>query len=125
VSGDLFGDEQFEPIRLRTPPQREWPEPEPPGLLGLAVVAALAVPPAWLFGMGRGTTALFVVGCVATRAAKNHRWLQQTLRVAAATIYFSYAELTFTVAFPPIVRLVFYGVIIGAVVALYEWAVPN
>ena len=125
MSGDLFGDEQLDTIRLRTPPQREWPDPEPPGLIGLAVVAVLAVPPAWLFGMGFGTTTLFVLGCVATRAARNHRLLQQTLRVAAATVYCSFAELTFTVAFPPAVRLVFYGVLIGTIVALYEWAVPD
>jgi hypothetical protein len=75
--------------------------------------------------MHAATTALFAAACVATRAAWSRRRLQQTLRVAAATIYLSFAELTFTVAFPPLARIVFYGVLVGAIVALYEWSVPN
>ena len=125
MSGDLFGDRELEQIRLRTPPRREWPDPEPASLRSLAAVALLAAAPAWLFGLPFAAAALWVIAAVATRAARNHRRLQQTLRVAAATVFLSFAELTFTVAFPPVVRLVFYGVLVGAVILLYEWSMPK
>ena len=125
MSGDLFGDRELDEIRLRTPPQREWPAPPRPGTGSLVAVALLAAAPALAFGMTPSTTLLFVACSVATRAARSRRRLQQALRVAAATVFFSFAELTFVVAFPPAVRLVFFGVLIGAVVLLYEWGVPN
>ena len=125
MSGDLFGDRQIERIRLRTPPHRQWAQRAPASRASLALVGALAAPPAWLLGMSPATCALFVAACVATRAARNRRALQQTLRVAAIALFLSFAEVTFMVAFPPVVRLVFFAALAGGAVALYEWAMPK
>ena len=99
------------------------PKPEPPGPIGIAVVAAAAVPPAWFFGMPTATIVLFVAACVATRAARNHRRLQQSLRVVAITVFLAYAQLTIIGAFPPAVRIVFFGVLTAALMWFYETAV--
>ena len=97
--------------------------PDPPSVLSLVVVGALAVPPAWFWGMGVGVTALFALACIATRAARNHRRVQQTLRVAAITIFLSYAQLTIIGAFPPVDRIVFFAAITGAAMWFYETTV--
>jgi hypothetical protein len=118
VSGDLFGDRQIPNVNAKRP--RAWPAPEPPGVVGLAVVALLAAAPAWFFGMSVATTALFAAACVATRAARNHRRTQQTLRVVAITVFLSYAQLTVVGAYPPAARLVFFGVLTSAAMWFYE-----
>jgi hypothetical protein len=106
-------------------PQEERPRPASAGVVGLAVVALLAAGPGWFFGMSTRWNALFVVACVATRAAKNHRRLQQTLRVAAATLFLSFAEVTFLVAFPAVDRIVCFGAIVGTAVVFYESGVKH
>jgi hypothetical protein len=97
----------------------------PATLRSLAVVAALAAAPAWFFGMSATTAVLFVAAAVATRAARRHRRVQQTRRVVAATVFLSFAEVTFMIAFPPVDRLVFFGAIVGAAIALYESALQH
>jgi hypothetical protein len=101
----------------------EPPVPEPPGPIGLAVVAALAIPPAWFLGMPAAAIALFTAAAVATRAARNHRRVQQTLRVVAVTVFLSYAQLTIIGAFPPLDRLVFFGAISAVAMWFYETTV--
>ena len=101
------------------------PRPEPPGPLGLIVVAVLCLPPAWLFGMSAATTVLFAAAAVATRAARNHRRVQQSLRVAAITIFLSFAQLTVIGAFPPVERIVFFGVLASVAMWFYETAATS
>ena len=121
--GDLFGDRQIPNFRAKPP--REWPEPEPPGLVGLAVVGVLAASLARLFDMGFAFGALFAAGCVATRAARNHRRVQQTLRPLTVALFLTYGPVTIATPFPPSWRFVFYGVIAGSAVCLYEWAAKH
>jgi hypothetical protein len=72
--------------------------------------------------MPTATIAVFVAACVATRAARNHRRLQQTLRVVAITVFLGHAQLTIIGALPPLARLVFFGALTAAAVWFYETA---
>ena len=124
---DLFGDREIPNLRVKPP--REWPAPEPPGLLGLAVVGLLGVGAAALFDMPLGWPlplgALFAAGCVATRAACNHRRVQQTLRPLTAAFFFAFGLPTIVTAYPPTVRFVFYAVLLCSGVWLYEWSAKH
>jgi uncharacterized membrane protein YccC len=106
-------------------PRPEPPAPDPPGPLGLAVVGVLAGALAYLFSMPSLTGPAFVAGAVATRAARNHRRLQQTLRVATASVFFTYGPVTVATPFPPTWRLVFFATLIGGAIALYEWSAKH
>jgi hypothetical protein len=70
--------------------------------------------------MSMPATALFAAACVATRAARNRRRVQQALRVAAITVFLSFAQLTIINAFPPAWRIVFWGLIAAAAMWFYE-----
>jgi len=63
-----------------------------------------------------GTTVLFV----ATRATRSRRRVHQALRVVAIAVFLSFAEVTFMLAFPPVVRLAFSGAIAGTAVVLSD-----
>jgi hypothetical protein len=106
---------------LAAPP--DPPKPEPPSVVGLAVAAAIAVPPAWFLGIPTPVIPLFALACVATRAARNHRRVQQSLRVVAITVFLGYAQLTIIGAFPPTARLVFFGVLTATAMWFYETTV--
>ena len=119
MSEDLFGDREIPNVFAK--PRREWPAPEPAGVFGLTVVGLLAAGLAYLFDMPFPTGPAFVALCVATRAARNRRRLQQTLRTVAAAVFFTYGPVTIVTAFAPAVRLVFFSVLVGSALALYEW----
>jgi len=117
---DLFGDRQVPDVRVKPP--REWPEPEAPGLLGLAVVGLLGAALAYLFDTGLEYGALFAAGCAATRAARNHRRIRRTLGPLTAALFFAFGMPTVVSPYPPTVRYVFFAVLIGSAVALYAWS---
>jgi hypothetical protein len=54
------------------------------------------------------------------------RWtLQQMFFVASATLFFAEGLPLIVTPFAPVIRLVFYGALIGSAVALYEWGMPS
>lgn len=54
------------------------------------------------------------------------RWrLQQLVFVASATLFFAEGLPLLVTPFAPVIRLVFYGVLIGSAVVLYEWGTPS
>jgi hypothetical protein len=100
------------------------------GAAGVAVAYLFAMP----FGLASWTAiggvpvpagTLFTAGLVAMHAARGRRRLHQTLRALVVALFFAYGLPLIVTPFAPAVRVVFYLVLCGAAVALYEWTVPE
>jgi hypothetical protein len=100
------------------------------GAAGIAVAYLFAMP----FGFAPWTAiagvpvpagTLFAVGLVGMHAARARRRLHQTLRALVVALFFAYGLPLIVTPFAPAVRLVFYLVLAGAAVTLYEWTVPD
>jgi hypothetical protein len=67
---------------------------------------------------------LLVALSTAHQFLRGRRGLQQVALPAALALFFAEGLPLLVTPFAPWIRLVFYGVIIGSAVALYEWASP-
>ena len=78
-----------------------------------------------LVGVALPVGTLFASGLVGLQALRAHRTLQQLLRPPVTALFFAFGFPLLLAPFPPDVRYVFYLVMIGATVALYEWNMPD
>jgi hypothetical protein len=67
--------------------------------------------------------AVFVIGTVAIQGARRRRTLQQFMLPFVSAVFFAFGAPLLLTPFAPAARLGFFLAFIGAVVALYEWAV--
>ena len=70
------------------------------------------------------TGMLFTAGTVAHQALRQHRALQQLLLPPVVALFFAFGLPLLLTPFAPGVRYVFYLVIAGSAVALFEWSMP-
>jgi hypothetical protein len=138
-NSDLFSVEPAssaadEPV----PRRREGASAPRPTAARLVVAGVVGLFVAWLFGMPllpNSSTALvgvalpvgtlFASGLVGLQALRARRTFQQLLRPPVAALFFAFGFPLLLAPFPPDVRYVFYLVMIGATVALYEWSMPD
>jgi len=68
---------------------------------------------------------LFTVGLVGLQALRRHYILQRLLAVPVVALFFAFGFPLLLTPFPAEVRYVFFLVMIGAAVAIYEWAMDG
>jgi hypothetical protein len=119
---DLFGDAYIPPVVVRRNPFRLEPvrlRPTPVRLVGAFAAGVLL---SYLFDIWFPWNVLYVAGAVASQATRGRRRLQLTVGVATTALFFTFGCPLMFAAFAPPVRYVFFGVIAGSAVALFEWA---
>jgi uncharacterized membrane protein YczE len=67
---------------------------------------------------------VFVLGVVAIHAVRSRRILQASVFPPVAALFFAIGLPLIVTPFAPLVRYVFFLVLIGAAVALYKWVMP-
>jgi hypothetical protein len=68
--------------------------------------------------------ALLVLGAAAYWSVRRWRVIQQCLLTLVASLFFAEGLPLLLTPFAPTIRYVFYLVVIGSAVALYEWTKP-
>jgi hypothetical protein len=137
---DVFGEAAFQRVvssgslRTATTRRREPPRPTPARLATAALIAAVLaylfdMPLTWqswvtIGGFPFPAGAVFVVGVVAIHAVRARRTLQVMLFPPVAALFFAIGLPLIVTPFAPLVRYVFFLVLIGSAVALYEWVMP-
>jgi len=131
-STDLFSAEPASAAAGKSAPRRRTGAPErKPTAKRLVVAAVAGVVLSYLgampFVLGHplpvGT--LFTLGLVAVQALRRHYVLQRLLAVPVVALFFAFGFPLLLTPFPAEVRYVFFSVMVGAAVAIYEWAMDG
>ena len=118
---DIFGDAVVAPVV--GVPIPHWQRANRPHagrrvLLAAGLAAALL---GYAFDLRNLVLVVFVLGVVATYALRPYRKAQCVLGTAVAATFFAYGLPLIVTPFAVHIRFVFYAVIVGSTVALYEW----
>ena len=100
------------------------------GLGGVAIAWLLGMPffpsPSTpLAGVAMPVGTFFALGMIALPLLRAHRLLQQLVRTIVSALFFAYGLPLLSAPLPADWRFVFFLAMTGAVVFLYEWAVPR
>lgn len=121
---DIFGDAATP--RVVGAPIPRWQRTVRPRAGGRVIAAAglAAAGLGYAFDLRNLVLVVFVLGVAETYALRPYRKAQCVLGTAVAATFFTYGLPLILTPFALHIRFVFYAVIVGSTVALYEWLMP-